>query len=619
MSTKGFITGVNYWASHAGIRMWSDFSAETVDHDFARLSALKIDLIRLFPLWSDFQPLNRVYSAGGAKSDLIFPNDQPLPDTEAGRAGMSEEMLDRFEQVLRLAEKHGLKVAVGLLTGWMSGRLFVPPLLEGKNVLTDPEAVRLELDFIRVFVTRFRNDPVIVGWTSGNETDCLAVANWEQQNVWGIQMRNAIKAADPTRPIMSDMHPLRRAGSNPVRDMRDVFDVCTVHPYVYFTPLCMNEPIDSMRGLLHATAEAKAYEGITKTPCLVEEIGTLGDFVCSKELSAGYARANLFSNWANGMTGMVWWCAHEQTNLHYPPYTHNPLERELGILNADGSEKPVAKAFRAFKEWTAGLDFEITKPKTDAVCVLSGCGDDWTRVLGTYLLAKQAGLNIDFAHQTSIPESQMYLLPSVSGMVNLWHFTPLMERVKKGATLFVSYDSGLIFSEFEAYTGNRLIRNCRRAKDAVCDGMRFSGQFRLELESTGSEVLLQEEDSNPLLTVFGYGKGRVLFCAVPVEKQVAEAVGPTDPGPLAVYRKLAEYADLQVKGVSGRVGFTRHTLADGRQITVAVNYSSEQLTEPLTFHNAAPGKVIYGRLEESTLYLPPFDAAVFALLPDEGK
>jgi hypothetical protein len=39
-------------------------------------------------------------------------------------------MIGRFREMCALAEKHDLKLVVGLITGWMSGRLFVPPALE---------------------------------------------------------------------------------------------------------------------------------------------------------------------------------------------------------------------------------------------------------------------------------------------------------------------------------------------------------------------------------------------------------------------------------------------------------------------------------------------------------
>ena len=87
------------------------------------------------------------------------------------------------------------------------------------------------------------------------------------------------------------------------------------------------------------------------------------------------------------MTGMIWWCANEQVNLKYPPYTWNPLERELGIFDENGEEILVAKEFRDFKETVCALPFEITKPKTDAVCVLGGNSMDWARIVGSYVLS----------------------------------------------------------------------------------------------------------------------------------------------------------------------------------------------------------------------------------------
>ena len=52
----GFAVGVNYWASHAGTRMWSDFSAEEVEADFAALAVTGVDTLRIFPLWSVILP-----------------------------------------------------------------------------------------------------------------------------------------------------------------------------------------------------------------------------------------------------------------------------------------------------------------------------------------------------------------------------------------------------------------------------------------------------------------------------------------------------------------------------------------------------------------------------------
>ncbi|MBO5231255.1 MAG: cellulase family glycosylhydrolase [Clostridia bacterium] len=614
MLTNGFVTGVNYWASNAGIKMWSNFDEKAIDSDFAKIASLKMDIVRIFPLWSDFQPVYQLYGGCGQLVEVSFKDDVLPPDTEAGRAGVSEEMLERFNKVLRLAEKHGLKVAVGIVTGWMSGRLFVPPVLEGKPLTTDTTAVRMAMDFIRIIVTRFKDDPVIVGWTSGNETDCIYGASWPQHTVWATTMRNTIRAYDPhNRPIMDDMHPVRQFGTNVLNDRRDIFDVTTVHPYAYFSQYCRNEPIDSMRGLLHAVAEAKVYEGIEQIPCLIEEIGTLGDFLCSREVSAAYARTNLYSSWANGMTGMIWWCANEQVELKYPPYTWCPLERELGIFDENGEEKLVAKEFKEFKETISKLPFEITKPKNDAVCILGGDGSDWAKIIGSYVLSKQAGFNLSYAHQSSIPESDLYILPSVNSMPDGNRFEELLTRIERGATLVITFAAGLLFSKFEKLTGNKLIYNTIANSSAVIDGHTFRRDSKITLESKHSTVLMSEDDGNPFLTVSSYGKGKVIFCTAPIEKQFSETVGEPDTGLYEIYKIIAEYIDLSVKRTDKRLGITVHKLEDGTKIAVAVNYSGEEITDTVTIKDGSIGKVYLGNASGNVIIVKPYSATIFEI------
>ena len=135
-----FTVGVNYWASHAGTNMWADWHPEVVDRDFKTLAAAGVQVLRVFPLWPDFQPLTMHRGGCGSLSGLLFGED-PLPDTEAGQAGVDETMIRRFEEFAKIAEKHKLSLIVGLVTGWMSGRLFVPPAFENLNVLTDQLAI----------------------------------------------------------------------------------------------------------------------------------------------------------------------------------------------------------------------------------------------------------------------------------------------------------------------------------------------------------------------------------------------------------------------------------------------------------------------------------------------
>ena len=75
---KPFMLGANYWASHAGLNMWHEWDAETIDSDLRRLSEHGVKVLRIFPLWSDFQPLIAIADCGNLFRQLGFPDGSPL-------------------------------------------------------------------------------------------------------------------------------------------------------------------------------------------------------------------------------------------------------------------------------------------------------------------------------------------------------------------------------------------------------------------------------------------------------------------------------------------------------------------------------------------------------------
>ncbi|MBP5300240.1 MAG: hypothetical protein J6Y80_02435, partial [Victivallales bacterium] len=168
-----FLIGCNYWASHAGTHTWRDWRPEVVADDMRLLEEAGVQVIRVFPLWPDFQPLNMLYTSQGRHQEFRM-GEEPLPDTELGRAGVSPEAMEHFKFLCDEAYKHHIQVLVGLITGWMSGRWFVPAPFEEKNVLTDPYVLQWEVRFVRVFVNYFKDHPAIRGWDLGNECNCLA-------------------------------------------------------------------------------------------------------------------------------------------------------------------------------------------------------------------------------------------------------------------------------------------------------------------------------------------------------------------------------------------------------------------------------------------------------------
>lgn len=113
---KVFFSGCNYWASNAGTFMWRKWDPAAIERDFKQLSAHGVTVLRCFPLWPDFQPLTE-HSKCGQVFEEYRMGEEPLPDTETGRAAVDPVMLDRFHHFAQLAQKYNLKLIVGLITG----------------------------------------------------------------------------------------------------------------------------------------------------------------------------------------------------------------------------------------------------------------------------------------------------------------------------------------------------------------------------------------------------------------------------------------------------------------------------------------------------------------------
>ncbi|MDR0475393.1 MAG: hypothetical protein LBH43_17185, partial [Treponema sp.] len=412
-----FITGCNYWASHAGTNMWSIWRPDVIEKDFEILSSSGIKIIRVFPLWPDFQPLDRLYGAKGQVEEHTI-GELPLPDTDAGKAGMSGEMTKRFREFTVIAAKYNLKIIVGLITGWMSGRLYTPPLLRDKNIISDDLPRMWQMRFIKYFVENFRDCECITAWDLGNECNCMGPAAGSRESawVWAACLTNTIRANDNTRPVISGMHSLLPKGSWTMQDQGELCDILTTHPYPFWTPHSDNDPVDTIRPILHATAESLFYSGIGGKPCFAEEIGTMGPMVAGETQAAGFIRSSMLNLWAHDCRGMLWWCSSDQTRLSHAPYSWNACERELGLVTEDGRKKEFLLEIGRLCKMIENLPFECLPPRlVDAVCVLGDLDDPWGAAYSSFLLSKQAGFDMEYQYEDQpLKDAPLYILPAIS-------------------------------------------------------------------------------------------------------------------------------------------------------------------------------------------------------------
>ena len=537
MQTESYLLGFNYWASHAGIRMWSEWDEKIVEKDLVCLKNAGADTLRVFPLWSDFQPLTGSTNMGSF--DGLFYRGEPIGSREPESSGVDPVMLDRFEVLANLAQKYGLKLIVALVTGWMSGKMFRPEAFANLNLITNDTVVKWQIKFVRCFVRRFRSHPAIFAWSPGNETNVMCMDEGSKGDRYWIWLNNiisTIRAEDSTRPIVAGMHSLTMfKGPAQIGEIGELCDYMTIHPYPAFVPHCFVEPLSSMKAALHPASEAALYEDISGKPCFGEEVGTLGPMLGDPDTTALYLRRVLYSTWANGYNGMLWWCAFDQKHLAYDPYDRCSLERELGLFSTDYKPK---KAVDEISGFAAFLKKQKPLPakKKDAVCLLTYGQDQWATAYSVNLLAKQAGFDVQFANgEKEIPESDLYLLPSLyRNGAPLRTQNLLLERVKNGAVLYLSLGDAFL-SSFEEITGLRIKETKIRSNPTETitrksDGKQFtlSNPRKWEFTVTDAEVLATESDGNPALVRRKYGKGWICFLSFPIEQWLADQPGAFD-------------------------------------------------------------------------------------------
>src|SRR5574344_1193266 len=379
--------------------MWHDWSEDSVRKDLMVLAKQGIRSLRVFPLWSDFQPLTRLCGGGNFSAELRL-GEEPLPDTEDGRAGVNPVMLERFRVFAQIAEENHLSLIVGLVTGWMSGRCFTPPAFVGKNLLSDPEVIRWEVRFVRRFVRVMRDCPAIGAWDLGNECNCMEpVPNPDTAWLWTNSIASAIRQEDATRPVVSGVHSIAvdsHARWN-LADQGELTDVLTTRPYPLFTPFCSQAPINEPPGTLHASAESVLYHDLGGKPCIVEEAGTLGPMTASDERSAEYLRSALAAAWANDLRDFLWWCAFDLDRPAMAPYDWVAIERELGLMTSDRRPKAAMRTMADFARRIAKLPIDRLPPRQiDCVCLLPETPSAWKIAFGAFLLAQEAGVTLRF-------------------------------------------------------------------------------------------------------------------------------------------------------------------------------------------------------------------------------
>lgn len=608
-SKMQYILGANYWGRRWGTDMWLHYDGAEIREEMRTLAEYGVKCLRVFPNWRDFQPVEHAYAYKGTHGEYV----NSRTGAPVYGDGVDPEMIDHFRDFCRAAEENGITLVVSIVTGWMSGRLFVPPVVSGRNLITDPEALMWMRRFIHRFVREFKNEPVIIMWGLGNECNCMAeITEPSQAYLWTTTVVDSIRSEDPTRLICSDMHSLTSNSSTQpysgwlMEDQGELCDLLSTHPYPSPTVGGDTEPYNRLRVTMIPTAQSLYYSGVSKKPVYVQEQGTFLTTIGSRDMAAQFMRINVLSTLANGVNGYQWWCAWEQDHLDLPPYSWSMMERQLGLFDADIKPKPVALEMQKLSKLIDVFPDGMPKRVVDGICVLSRGSDHQNTAISSLIFGKQAGVELEVAFSDcgDIKESDLYFMPCITGWQVLYKKTwdVLCERVKNGATLCVSYNGGML-ADFEAMVGatsSGVMADTSHYFMLDGEKVAYTGKEVL-LNPTTAEVILENECGNPVMLKNKVGKGCVYFVNFAPERTTFATPNGFNINP---YYKL--YGIVAKDMINAHIvttdesnaGITHNPISDSECYVTVLNYGDKDLAPNVQIKDGWQiTETIYGNID----------------------
>lgn len=605
-----FMIGVNYWDSASGTDMWKKWDEETVEKDLSALEKCGVKYLRVFPNWRDFQPVAKLYNCKNGFGEYVNAEDEG--NLNHNISGVDPVMISRFRRFAQIADQHGMKLNVGVLTGWMSGRQFKPAAIDSKNPITDPEALMFIHRYIDAFVSQVKDLQNIVLWDLGNECNNLGTAdNRWQAYAWTAFVRNAIRQADDLkRPIASGMHGLGAGGVWTIADQGELCDMMTTHPYPSPSIYGDFEPYNGLRTTIMPTAQSMYYSGLGGRPCMIQEQGVFSELRGNRDMAAQFVRVNMWSAWANDLTGYLYWCGTEHTHLDKAPYTWSIMERQLGILDENREPKPAGLQMAKMQKIISTLP-QMPPKQIDGVCILPHEGNPMQKATSAFVLAQEAGFNLSIRNtDTVIPEKECYIVPCIEGWSVMRKCTLdfLLDRAKNhGAKVLITYDGGdfICVDEIFGLRSNGIYQqNQRHTAQFPFGKLEYTAKWNIQLESVGAEVIARNEEGNIVMSRNPYGKGEIWFLGMPLERLASEGADSFRPEVTQpyyqVYRLFAQNIVERyiVQTENPYIGITQHMNDDGSGYITAINYSSLPQKPLFAVQAGWETEMLYGDREE---------------------
>jgi endo-1,4-beta-mannosidase len=579
--------------------MWSRWDPEQIRQDLTRMTELGMNAHRLFLFMPDFLPTPH-------ETDPI--------------------MLERFQHYLVLCEETGIGTFPSFFVGHMSGEDWDVPWSEGRNFYTDSEFLKVEERYITDVVKAAQNSPAILGWVLSNEIPVFEPRGTEKEVIaWAERMIQAVRNQDGDHPVgIGDgcwaPEVSRRAFNYPLRFLAPLQDFLGLH----FYPRSGNPWHQSFTAAFRLQMAAAWGK-----PVIIEEFGhstTMG----SEENQAHYYRSTLFSSLINGAQGAFNWCFSDFELWDTRPYTHHPFEMRFGLVRLNGDLKPAAKEIQAFSTHCAEVfsgEWESSRESRVGLVIPrayyqkqphdwdSDFSDWYPLYLNVFSDLKRANLQVQSifepAGDIEPPEDEQYLLDLYPDTIPLLvlprlkritapFWRQILQFVRSGGHLYTSFSHDHWIVDWEETFG--ITSDVRFGLPAtaaaeeislniVSDWLRekVGNRFTIPMKDKSvetaycpvvnqtGEVLIEDQDQNPVLIYQPFGEGGFYYSLFPLEMmllKVGDHPASAYWGQIlsAIWNRVAKSPDVSVIGQDLEWGTWRNTVTDEMKLVV-VNHS----------------------------------------------
>ena len=324
--------GVNYTPSHDWWFCWNDWNIDPIKRDLDALAALRVDHLRIFPIWPFFQP---------------------------NATWISTAHLDRLSQLLIEMQLRDMDAVVAVFTGQLSGPRFLPSFNKSgaefyidKNMWSSQE----------LYVSTMKSHPNVIGFDFGNEMETCWSAPLSVGDAWMARMFALMKDAYPSGLHLNGASYdswFSEATFSP--QALAATPIPVMHSYPYWSgSLKYGGPMDppSTRLMPAFAALIRSYAGDRNKPVWAAEFNTCIEELPEKQQAAWLDRA-VNEAIGEGVCWYTYWDSHD-TNRKFK---FNTLEYSLGLFTNDGKLKEQGVVFKQLATAYGGKPVVIPERK----------------------------------------------------------------------------------------------------------------------------------------------------------------------------------------------------------------------------------------------------------------